>query len=99
MHIKTIREFLDALRAGKFTSVGSYPTYFLTADGGVLSHEAAKRNAKQICAAIRDKDNSGGWRIVAVDINWENAELYCDDSSERIESAYAEPSPQTLRSL
>jgi len=31
-----------------------------------------------------------GWRVVACEANWEDAELYCDYSGERIESAYAE---------
>jgi hypothetical protein len=38
---------------------------------------------------VRHKVNDG-WRVVACDTNWEDGELYCDHSGERIESAYAE---------
>lgn len=68
---------------------GGYPRYFITSDGCALSFKAARAEKRNILEAIRDSDNSG-WQIVAVDINWEDPDLICDHTGERIESAYAE---------
>ena len=45
-----------------------------------------------ICAASAhlQNDTRGGWHIAGADINWEDPDLYCDHTGERIESAYAE---------
>lgn len=85
----TVEEFDEAIAGHKYTSVGSYPLFFITKDGEALSFDTAKAEADQIREAIRDEDNSG-WRVVAVDVNWEDPELYDSHSGERIESAYAE---------
>jgi len=53
-----------------------------------LSFKAAQENKAEIEDAIRAQDNSG-WHVVAMDINWEDAALYCAHSNDRIESAYA----------
>lgn len=87
--IKTVRDFLNCLRQGKYTTVGSYPVFFLTDDGGALSYDCAFEEVFIIARAIRD-ESSGGWRVVAFDVNWEDPDLYCDHTGERIESAYAE---------
>lgn len=68
---------------------GGYPRYFITSDGAALSYKSAADNQDQIIDAIENKSNDG-WRIVGCDINWEDLELYCEHSSERIESAYAD---------
>lgn len=86
----TVDEFDKELQTGKYAWPGGYPKYFVTADGGALSFDAAKEEADQIRDAIRDNDNSG-WRVIGVDINWEDPDLICDHTGERIESAYAEP--------
>ena len=62
---------------------------FIADDGQALSFKSAKENIFQCARAIRDKHNNG-WRIVAVEVNWENPALFCSHSGERIESAYAE---------
>lgn len=90
MNIKTVKDFNAALKAGAFAWPGGYPLYFVTSDGEALSFKSAKKNARLIRDAIRDKDNYSGWRVVANDVNWEDAQLYCADTGERIESAYAE---------
>lgn len=103
MHIRTVREFIQSLRDGAYTSVGSYPKYWLAADGGTLSHAACKANCGRIARAIRgdakraDVDparfyswNEPQWRVVGCDVNWEDPAMFCDDSGERIPSAYAE---------
>ena len=90
MNIKTPADFARALNSGPYAWPGGYPLFFITSDGEALSFEAAKKNGKLICQAIREKLRDG-WRVEAADINWEDPELFCADSGKRIESAYAEP--------
>lgn len=90
MNISNVKEFIAALRSDPYTSIDCYPIFFITADNGILSYKAAKENALLIGRAIQSKANKQ-WEVVAIEINWEDPELYCDDSGERIESVYAEP--------
>lgn len=85
----TVAWFLGTLGHGRYTSVGSYPKFWLTSDGATLSYAACLANCGRICRSIRDND-SDGWRVVACDVNWEDPDMHCDDTGERIESAYAE---------
>ena len=88
------RAFFRTLRAGKYTSVGSYPVFWLVADGGCLSYEACRENALAIGRAMRLGKGHGAdvdqWRVVGHDANWEDPQMYCAHTGERIESAYAE---------
>lgn len=92
MEIKTVADFNAALKEGPYTSIGSYPIFFITADGGALAYKTAKENADYIKDAIKTNDKHSGWRVIGADINWEDPELYDSDTGERIESAYAEDS-------
>jgi hypothetical protein len=85
----SISDFRKAMREGPYAWPGGYPLYFVTSDSEPLSFKAAAANRRNILDAIHNRDGSG-WRIVAVDINWEDASLYCSHTNERIESAYAE---------
>lgn len=75
----------------KYAWPGGYPIFYLAADSGVFCPDCA--NKEQL---VKDADSQPGypdldqWRIVAADINYENPDLYCDNCSKRIESAYAE---------
>jgi hypothetical protein len=89
MNAYTISDFRASIRNGAYTSTGCYPLYFVTSDGEALSFEAAKSERRQILEAIRDRSNCG-WRVIGVEVNWENADLYCAHTGKRIESAYAE---------
>ena len=85
--IKTVAEFKATLRNGQYAWPGAYQMYFITSDGAALSFDAAKAEARQIIRAIVDKDFSG-WRVVACDINYEDSDLYCDHTGEKIPAAY-----------
>lgn len=85
----TVHQLMCDLRSGKFTSVGCYPTFFITTDGAALSHEAVRANLWQVARSTRDGVRDG-WAVAGFDANWEDPELYCDHTGERIESAYAE---------
>jgi len=89
MDIRTVADFEAALANGPYTSLGSYPVYFVTANNTALSFKNAKRNAGKIKRAI-EKQRDDGWRVTGIDVNWEDPEFYDDENGERIESAYAE---------
>ncbi len=86
--IDTPAQFARTLNAGPFAWPGGYPLYFITSDGEALSFDAAKANARQVCAAIRERSRDG-WRVLGCAVNWEDADLVCADTGKPIESAYA----------
>lgn len=68
---------------GKFSKwawPGGYPLFYLTKQDNCLCPD---------CANDPDKIMTGD-EIVAAGVNWEDASLYCDECSNRIQSAYAE---------
>ena len=74
---------------GRYTSYdwpGGYPVYHICDDGGTLCPDCANDPANPVHEDAPDD----GWRIVGSDVNWEDAELYCDHCDARIPSAYAE---------
>lgn len=75
----------------RYTSPGSYPLYAFMKDGEVMCCECVSDECERILSESVDKHGDHAWQIFAVDINWEDPELYCANCSERIESAYAEP--------
>lgn len=89
MEIRNIFDFNKALEIGPYSWPGGYPLYFITADDGVLSWQAAIEEQ----ALIRDAIIGGydpQWQAVAIEINYEDDGLYCDHSGNKIESAYGE---------
>jgi hypothetical protein len=87
----TLSEIKAALRNGPYAWPGGYPLYFVTSDGGALSFEAVRDNWREIASAHIRRDETCGWHIAGYEINWEDSDLLCDHTGERIESAYAEP--------
>lgn len=81
------RDLFRHLREGRFTSVGSYPIFYVTCRCDVLSVDHVLANALDYGRKARCGDRDA---IAAADVNWENPELYCDATGDRIESAYAE---------
>ena len=75
----------QALRNGPYAWPGGYPMYFITSDGAALSFQAVRENYCSVLWSMRKRMNDG-WRVIAVDINWENRELTCDHTGERIQS-------------
>jgi len=89
MMIRTVSDFRRAVRNGPYAWPGGYPCYWITADGGALAFDVCKTHRRSMLQAIADQDSSG-WRVVALDINWEDDTLVCDHTGKRIESAYGE---------
>lgn len=84
----TPKELIASLREGPFTSTGSYPKFWFSRDS-VFSYAAIMAHALEACRAARSNDYSE-WRILGCDVNWENPALFCDETGDRIESAYAD---------
>ena len=87
--INTVSDVKSALRYGDYSDVGGYPLFFITSDGSALSFESVRKNFYNVCYSMKN-DIDDGWCIVAVDINYEDTELYCNDSGEKIDCAYGE---------
>lgn len=89
MKINNTKELKQALRNGPYAWPGGYNTYFIADDGEALCHECVKDNFKQVLTAVKDQD-AGDWHLVAIDINYEDDNLYCAHCGVEIESAYGE---------
>jgi hypothetical protein len=89
MQINSVSDFRHAIFQGPYAWPGGYPCYFITSDGESLSFEAAKAEKRNIIDSIAH-DCNNGWRVVGMDINWEDPELTCAHTGKPIESAYAE---------
>lgn len=90
--IQTAADLKACLRAGEYTDVGGYPLFFVTANGDALSFASVRANLRDVLGAIvhpsRFEDE---WRVIAMSVNYEDGDLYCAHSEQRIPSAYAEP--------
>lgn len=88
MEIKAFWQFNKALEQGPYAWPGGYPTYFICGDGEALSFKAAQENAGLVRDAIIQNDRHSGWFVVGFDVNWEDTDLVCSHTGEKIESAY-----------
>jgi hypothetical protein len=79
--IETTAQVKAALRAG------GYPRYFIASDGCALSFDAVRDNLASVLDSVRTGSNDG-WRVVGVDVNYEDDELHCEHTGARIPSAY-----------
>lgn len=77
----------DQLSASPYAWPGGYPLFGVFHDGGACCHRCAKTER----ASIGTTTGTDGWRLVALEVNWEDPDLYCDHCGDRIESAYGEP--------
>ncbi|HEX3521279.1 MAG TPA: hypothetical protein VHT52_04240 [Stellaceae bacterium] len=89
MPINSISDFRRAVRNGPYAWPGGYPLYWIMSDGDACAFDVAKSKRRNMLEALRDRDRSG-WRPVALEVNWEDATLFCAHTGARIESAYAE---------
>ena len=82
-------EKLKAFIRQPYAWPGGYPLYLITADGAALCKKCGKQNAKLIINETLQKCGTD-WQVVAVDVNWEDENLYCDNCADKIESAYGD---------
>ena len=90
MIIQTVSEFRAAMRQGPYAWPGGYPCFFVTEDGEALSFEAVHAERRLVLEAVAGRDNSGGWRVIGLEVNWEDSTLICAHTGKAIESAYGE---------
>jgi len=90
MIIQTVSEFRAAMRQGPYAWPGGYPLFFITEDGDALSFEAVRAERRQVLEAVAGRDNSGGWRVIGLEVNWEDSALVCAHTGKAIQSAYGE---------
>lgn len=88
MNIQTPAQFGKAL-SQPYAWPGGYPLFFITSDGAALCFKCAKKEGRRITDSIRTNCRDG-WKVEAVDVNWEDTECFCDHCSQPIESAYGE---------
>lgn len=69
-----LSDYLIDGRLRSYTAIGAYPLAYLTASS-VLCPQCASANPRAVTIAA---------------INWEDPDLFCDECSDRIQSAYAE---------
>lgn len=86
-------ERLSDGKLAAFTSIGCYPIYYLTEDGGVLCPACA--NGEHGSEASEDSAADKQWHLIACDVHWEGEPLSCDHCNEQIESAYGDPDAST----
>ena len=68
MQINSISDFRRAFRSGPYAWPGGYALQYLCDDGGVLCHQCAKSERRNILEAIRDDPAyRTGWRVIDVD--------------------------------
>jgi len=83
----TLANIKKLLRGGMYAFPG-YPMFFITSDGATLSFDTVREQWKNVCWD-HIYQQSTGWHVVAVGVNWEDRGLTCDHNNERIPSAYA----------
>lgn len=93
IRIKDAADFYRALIAGPYAWPGGYPIYFVMGDCESLSFTAARAETKRILDGMRDGDTE--WTPIATEINYEDGDLICCHTGQRIESAYAEPEEES----
>lgn len=80
-------EVRHLINTDRFTSVGCYPLFSITADGGVLCPSCVKSERRLIEAALLEGGDRQ-WEVIGTDINWEDESLWCDHCNDQIECAY-----------
>ncbi len=89
------------LRGSKYTSVGSYPLFFVMADGEIMCFSCAVENRAELVRALKDPSNGHDvtqWRPYGVDVNYESA-LECEHCHSGIESAHGVRADQDFQTM
>lgn len=76
----------DTLSRAPYAWPGGYPLFAITNDGAALCHYCCTTERLSIATTT----GTDGWNVISHAVNWEDPDLFCDNCSARIESAYAE---------
>ena len=77
MKIDNVKQYNLARKQMPYAWPGGYPLFAITQDGGALCAKCFEDERREIGAAIHHKSDDG-WRVVAIEINWECTDLHCD---------------------
>jgi hypothetical protein len=83
----SLAEMKATLREGDYAWPGGYPKFFITSDNAVLSFAAVRSNMREVMRSTFTEARDG-WQVEAVAVNWEDGDLTCDHTGERIPCAY-----------
>jgi hypothetical protein len=72
----------DDGQLSKWAWPGGYPIFYIDGNNSILCPDCARKSDA-------DPDELPQFKIIAADVNWEDPNLYCEDCSAPIESAYA----------
>lgn len=76
----------DQLHTSPYAWPGGYPLFGIFSDGGCCCHHCAQTERTSIATTT----GSDGWQLVALQVNWEDSELFCEHCGTQIESAYCD---------
>lgn len=85
--ITSVADLKAALRYGEHTRLGGYPLYFVASDGEALSFEVVRENFRTVVDSTAN-GHRDGWRVVGLEINYEDNDLFCAHTGKKIASAY-----------
>lgn len=94
--IMTTRAVKAWARHGGIARPGGYQMFVLMADNEALCFGCLKTEYREIYRAMRETERNclapddAQWTVSAVDVNWEDTDMYCAHCNERIPSAYAD---------
>jgi hypothetical protein len=92
--IKDSHDLRASLRAGRYTSLGTYPIFFITCEADTLCFDCVAANYRQVSSAIRYPWSDRGFQVAHLDVNYES-DLQCAECSKQIESAYGVASDES----
>ena len=90
MKIKNTSELKNALRNGPYAWPGGYRTFFLAADCQPLCRDCVRDNFRLVLQEMEHPTWRPQWRVIGVDINYEDQHCHCANCGEHIEPAYGE---------
>lgn len=85
--VRQLRRVKIQLRDGPYAWPGGYPKFALMMDGETMHLDCIRENWREVCRAHIKGDDK---QCLAVDINWEDADMVCCQCNKPIESAYGE---------
>lgn len=69
---------------------GGYPVYYNTDTGEKLCSDCVNRNIRLIDESTRNGKAVYWWRLISMEINYEDESLCCANCKNKLESAYGE---------
>jgi hypothetical protein len=94
MTVAELKKHFHKGKASAYAWPGGYPLFYLTLDDSTVCPECVTKNRREVFRSTHE--NRCIWAIQGVGVNYEDASLYCDECSKRIESAYAEDEAKKL---